>query len=58
MIDSTPIINNNYIFRNKRAGLVTTGESRCRIQLNFFVENKTVGLIVKDNCENDVKHNV
>jgi len=37
---------------------VTTGESRCRAQLNFFVNNKTVGLIVKDNCENDVKHNV
>lgn len=31
MINSSPIISNNYIYKNKRSGLVSTGNSRSKI---------------------------
>lgn len=58
MIDSMPILNNNQVYKNKRAGLVSTGCSKAKVNYNYFVENETVGCIVKDNSENVIRNNI
>jgi len=58
MIDSNPVVSNNYVFKNKRAGLVSTGNSRAKISYNYFIDHETVGAIVKDTCENILSNNI
>lgn len=38
--------------------MVSSGNSRAKVQYNYFIANDTVGCIVKDNSETVIRNNI
>ena len=47
MINSSPDIQNNYIYQNKNNGIVCEQESNPKIIENFITRNESVGLALR-----------
>ncbi len=58
-VESTnPVIMNNTFTKNKREGVLVTGNGNPKIQNNIFIENSGNGLALTKNSQGEVKENL